>query len=840
LPRYGTSFVGREALVEAVSTAFAQGVAWQTLLGPPGVGKTRLAVAVAHRRREAGARIRFFDLRDAAGPDDLLETIASGAAYVVSTTDRLLQRLEEHDPDELWVLDNCETVLAAVGALVPRLLAHGRRLQLLLTSRERIPRPPRHRAGAGERVTVVPLLAPGPTQALLFDRARATGVPVDEAGWRAAGEHLSASIEGLPLAVELVAAQLDLLHPRDLAERLGRGGPLDLLSEEIGASLDRLDPAWRELAIDCAVFRGGFDAETAARVLQRPVEEVRRGIARLRAASLLVREPNPDGPLRFSFLHVVRSHLEARSEREDLRRRHLAYFAEQAFRRLRLAEERDAGVHDAWLDRELDNLKAAFAFASDAADGEARLELALAMSPALVGRGAFDRAARQLENGLAAGVGGEAEVRARVELAQVERSRGHLEAALAQVEAALDASPTRDDGRLELLARRMLAFVIYMRGDFERASEELDRAIAAGEGAGAPLLVARTRGSGAGIDIAAGRLQRARDRLGTAIEAAKRLNDPSGLGLARARLALVEHQEGRVRESAELIRAALLDLAADRDTMMEGRFRLSSSLILGELGELEEARANLAQAEECFRRAGARRESALAQHAQATLLARAGEGIGEAAALCEASARTLAELGDRANAALARATAAWLSAQRGEERAAREHASIVRCELGGAGSPEVREAVRIYLEGMDALLDSTPTALTSEHTEFDARNALWLVRRGLEGLGRRDRLRIRRDGTAFEAPDGQRVDVSRRVAIRRILSELVRADGAPRASSELIEAGWPGERVKPEAATARLYVALSSLRKLGMSEVLARCPEGYHLAPGRFAIVEEL
>jgi hypothetical protein len=94
------------------------------------------------------------------------------------------------------------------------------------------------------------------------------------------------------------------------------------------------------------------------------------------------------------------------------------------------------------------------------------------------------------------------------------------------------------------------------------------------------------------------------------------------------------------------------------------------------------------------------------------------------------------------------------------------------------------------------------------------------------------RLRLARDGRALEL-DGEQFDLSRRGPLRRILLALVearlRAPGAALSTAEVQEAGWPGERMRPESAAARVYMAIRRLRVLGLQRGLRTCDVGYVL-----------
>ena len=114
----------------------------------------------------------------------------------------------------------------------------------------------------------------------------------------------------------------------------------------------------------------------------------------------------------------------------------------------------------------------------------------------------------------------------------------------------------------------------------------------------------------------------------------------------------------------------------------------------------------------------------------------------------------------------------------------------------------------------------------------DVRRALRLVAR----LATRERsdastLTLAAHGRRVRLPDGTVLDLMRRAAVRRILVVLARSQGDPSPADALIAAGWPGERMRPDAARQRLRTAIWTLRRLGFEHLLRTCDEGYLLDP---------
>jgi hypothetical protein len=91
------------------------------------------------------------------------------------------------------------------------------------------------------------------------------------------------------------------------------------------------------------------------------------------------------------------------------------------------------------------------------------------------------------------------------------------------------------------------------------------------------------------------------------------------------------------------------------------------------------------------------------------------------------------------------------------------------------------------------------------------------------------------DGAGFRSTDGAWVDLTRRKQLRRILAALV--VGTKLTSEDVLRVGWPGEFVSRQAGAARVHVAISSLRRLGLGATLAHCAAGYYLDRRRFGVI---
>lgn len=369
-----TSFVGREPELVALRADLARS-RLVTLTGPGGSGKTRLAEEAA--LRAVGPAAWIAELAPLDDPEALPGAVLSALRLReinlitrdgVPLHDDPTAHLVEHLASRplLLVLDNCEHVIDAAAALAETLLTHCPQLRVLATSREPLGVP-------GESVRPVEPLPPDPAHRLFAERARAVRPSFDLArdGGEAVDE-ICRRLDGLPLAIELAAARLRLLTPRQIADRLDdrfrllTSGSRTVLPRQqtlravVDWSWDLLDADERTLLRQVSVFAGGWDLAAAEALSPRAADS----LGALVDKSLVVATPTEGGEMRYRLLETIHEYAAERAAEtpellaaaEATHTAHFTALAEAAEPRLRSGEQLP------WIgriERDLDNIRAA-------------------------------------------------------------------------------------------------------------------------------------------------------------------------------------------------------------------------------------------------------------------------------------------------------------------------------------------------------------------------------------------------------------------------------------------------------------------------------------------------
>jgi predicted ATPase/DNA-binding XRE family transcriptional regulator len=422
LPVSDVPMVGREAELEAAAAALAAGTRLITLAGPGGVGKSRLALEIAAQAAEDAQRIVVWVALDAVEePSRLMATIA-GACGVPERLDvpaarRVIDALSGQRV--VIVLDTMERLLPAAAEL-DELLAALPDLVLVATSRELL-RLPAERAIAIEPLPVPShrdgraALAANPGVALFLRWAAPEAGGDDDASLVENAARVVRLVDGLPLAIELAAAQARLLPAAavaDLLEQAGlealahgpRGSTRRFLSMEdaIAWSVDLLPDHARRLLPVLGVFRDGFTVEAIA------------GIGRaLRDRSLVAGLPAlVNGHLvrqshgRYTMLEPIRLYaagrLETSGQETPVRNAHAIWFRDWTWERGEEIQGANPGPALAAIDREFANVRQAASWAAGHGDPASAVTIAAGLGSWLEVRGRYAEGRELMDEALAA------------------------------------------------------------------------------------------------------------------------------------------------------------------------------------------------------------------------------------------------------------------------------------------------------------------------------------------------------------------------------------------------------------------------------------------------------
>jgi predicted ATPase/class 3 adenylate cyclase len=342
LPASRTSFVGRDDEIGLIEEQLRRH-RLVTLVGVGGCGKTRLALEVARRQTDRFSDGVFLvDLAPVSDPEVVPAAVAGAIGLALGpgvARDQLLASLRRQET--LLLMDNCEHLIDACGQLADELLDQCSNVKVLATSREAL-------GLNGEQIySISSLQLPGGVGGdesdavrLFCDRARSARddfvldvvniVDVEE---------ICRRLDGIPLAIELAAAQLSYLSPHQLSDRLGArltlltGGRRRVqrqqtLAATLDWSHDLLSDAERVLLRRLAVFSGAFALEAVEEICAEAPGASNHLVRSLVAKSLVVAEGGAD--VTYRLLETVRiyaeEHLLASGEADALRTRHRDYY----------------------------------------------------------------------------------------------------------------------------------------------------------------------------------------------------------------------------------------------------------------------------------------------------------------------------------------------------------------------------------------------------------------------------------------------------------------------------------------------------------------------------------
>ena len=457
LPTRLTRLIGRELDLERLLAAMDTSRI-VTLAGPGGIGKTRLAIRAAEfHQAHTTTQTAFVDLSPLICEDHVAGAVAQSVGVpsdAPATTQAIQQRLAGRDV--LLLIDNCEHVVDALAPLIARLLSTLPRLRILATSREAF-------RMEGERVLRLAALAVpemeqltlakamrSPAVELLVERALAAGARQFGDSDGALLARIARQVDGIPLAIELVAARLGVQSINDLASRLNdhmrlySTGNAAVLARHrtLAAALDwsiaLLNPQELRLFRFLSVFRGRFDLNSALSLAEEDMDTEAAFDALISLANKsLVAFDNTDAVAPYRLLGTTRSYaanlLSRTGESLVLGRRHAELMRD--LMNEATAQQRKLDV-DTWTER----------YAHHLDDVRAALDACLAQ------QGSAEKDAKiDAEIGAALAV---ASAPLWVQSSQIEEYRDRVLATIARVERLLDTDGKTVSGlRLALAAR---------------------------------------------------------------------------------------------------------------------------------------------------------------------------------------------------------------------------------------------------------------------------------------------------------------------------------------------------------------------------------------------------
>jgi predicted ATPase/predicted negative regulator of RcsB-dependent stress response len=879
--------VGRVDVLDRIASEVAAGRRLFTVVGPPGIGKTRVASALLDRlgpdyAKRGGAY--FCDLSEAKTESELAFAVSSvlgergegGAGLHVSAgaLSTLVEDLLVASGPTLLVLDNFEQLVFAAG-LIERWCRAAFEAVIVVTSRERL-------SIEGELlIELLPLDVSsadpeqGEAVSLFVSRVREVGGTLGDDP-RAALE-IVRRLEGIPLAIELAASRTRVLSAKDLAKRLARGhdvldgarGRVEGRHATLGAALEGswslLDAEERDALARIAVFAGGFTLEAAEAVLVGPTSAV-DVIGALRDKSLVHVTREGRLALYVSIRELGEKKLAALGEAsvQDARMRHARFFAEasRTFAASRaLADEKGAVALYASMHAERENLSAALAYVKAAprtretARLQGELAGALALVLALPGERCIEELTSALEAELEArGASVDREATEPIDpspVAQllfarqgVHNSLGDYAACNADL-ARVRAMPGIPPGLVALAGVYQGIQSRYQGHAREAWGHHVEaEALLARLGAGRLATMNQACMGRLACDLGDEPAARAHnERAFAASEAQGQLLDGA---LALANLAQLEQELGAFDRARTLLERAVSRLSALEESHYEAIYASVCGDLFFETGELTTARRWYETAARFLSRFPAHRPTGILHASFASLLAASGdleaaEGELEAARAC---ASRISNPVVALSVELATASVALLRVAASDERDERD----VRAR---ALTTRLHELRAPRSEGRAPTSDAE-TYATSFDVRFAARTAERIVRQVTELPARASSLahseakkavlRLTRDARTVVLPEGEAVSLERRGSLRRLVLALVQrrlgegdglaADrGRGLSVDELAEAGWPGERVLVEAAQTRVRVAVATLRKLGLRGLLVTRDDGYVLDP---------
>ncbi|WP_394833720.1 NB-ARC domain-containing protein [Pendulispora rubella] len=739
---------GRDAVCDDVVACFERGLRLVTLVGPGGIGKSRLAEEAAFRLRETWPT-RTVGL---SASRDVSRSIARALGIKLGRTaqseeddslTRLVDALRSHDPI-LIVLDDADAVLEQAASFARACREALPEIRLLVTTREPLGIAQEH----------VRALEPLPLEAAVaMFEARAAQTEGEDI------RPLVERLDGIPLAIELAASRVRVMSPKELLVRLEerfrilKSDRRDLrerhltLAGTLEWSWELSGPDERQAFACLGAFTGPLTLEAFEAVVGPELEGDPIDVASALLRKSLATRLGVRGPARLSMLETLRafarSKLASLPAREEIERRHAMFY-------LGRAEHMAARTYGAGGAQALDEL-------------EADLPHLLAI---------FDREVTRTPE-IAARIG--------VSLADLAFFRNAIDLHNPCITLTHRAADASGDAALRVRARVLGARIALELGQPDKAEKTLGEALGLAQGSPLEAEVLRSLGW---ARLALGRIDEAEEALGRAFEQHHAAGDARGEADALAAQGIARALRGEIDRAHVFLAAAHALHVTSGETIRRLKVVEMASL-MGLNLETESAPPSMDDL----------RASAAAHHAAGRAW-RAALDLLRVAELASAAGHD-----DDARTALE-------TARRYAEEA---HVPAALCDT-------VAHAARFSAPSPTNAADVPKREAADPTPQWQVGpEARWVV-----------------------LPDGTRTDLTRHGPVRRILDALTTLHATDKGHAisavDLLEAGWPGERVRYEAGMLRVYTGIRRLRKLGLEPILVTRDDGYLLDPAAHVV----
>lgn len=882
-------FVGRHRDLVALAEAFESRSRLITLVGPEGVGTSRMASEHLHAL-EGQRRPLHVELGHVRDLPDALALIASCISAPPATgRDPVLslgETLRDLGPSTL-VLDAVDGVRAELRSVLARFLKLSPETHFLVTARTAL--------GIDHEIALAiePLSLPSDvSERVISDALRlwhtVRGVPLTKLPKTSDPElvRLLRVLSGLPLAIEIAAAHADRLTPFALLERLpsslrtaGAHGEAAVLPALLDVAWSLLNPAEKQVLAQCSVFASGFPRDAARAIVRAPegfdLDEL---LDRLLSKHLL--KPGVEtATVRREGMHpAVRSYaalkLNALDPEGATQRRHASFFVERGKQRAHELEGPEGPAAILELIRMQPELMAIIEPGLERETGS-WADLALGAlcvhDHVLSSHGPVDNDLARFERWLAHD--SQVSLLVRVEALCVRsfvRARiGRMPAAredLAQAEALLTGTEharSYDAGRVAVTS----AFVAMLAGDLTQAEARIETCMQIATTLGHARLEGIALGVLSLLRRAQGKPEEAMGLYERALTVHRSVQNLRFEGIVLTRLAQAHLERGELDLAHDRAEAARTLHKTFGDRAMEGLCLVVQGTVFHARAELDQARVALDTARPLLAAVGDAPSLSMATSLLACVRAELGD-LEVSRQLFETVAAASTEPTSRAalRAMLWRASLDALLDEDGERLAAERDAATQKLrDLGDTSGldlvalsrifaelarlrqarSEKRPDAQAHLQAARAALHAARLAISHRaaslpfHDRHDLVTALrftelMLAAHTPEDDETRPHLRLPFHARWFEPPRAERVDARRRAAMRRILVHLaLRASAAPhtpQSAMSLFAAGWPDEHPGEDNALLQVYAVLGSLRKTGLGDLLVAEQAGHYLS----------